>query len=94
MQEEARKGEVRQASTNEHKIMSKKGAAIYNKMEYNKWRHKCVKKEKVQDSPLANSLLPPQHHRCRRRRLVEALLGRPPLDNLSLLEEVGEPRSP
>ena len=46
MQEEARKGEVRQASTNEHKLMSKKELYIYNKMEYNDRDTSVPKKKK------------------------------------------------
>ena len=61
-------------------------------MEYKGWST-SVLKEKKYSSPQANSLLPPQHH-CRRRRLMEALLSRPPHGDLSSPEEVGEPRSP
>ena len=61
-------------------------------MEYNRWSTSVPKKGKVQDSPQANSLLPPQH---RHRRLVEdAILSRLPHGDLSSPEEVGEPRSP
>ena len=53
-----------------------------------------VLKRKKYSSPLANSLLPPQHHRCRHRHLVEALLSRPPPGDLSSPKEVDESRSP
>ena len=48
MQEKRKKkGKVRQASTNEHKLMSKKGAVyIYQKMEYNNGTQVCQEKRK------------------------------------------------
>ena len=55
--------------------------------------HKCAKKGKVQGSPLANSLLPPQHHHRHHRHLEDAIPNRPPLGDLSSPEEVGELRS-
>ena len=54
----------------------------------------CQKREKVQSSPLANSLLPPQHHLRRHRHLGDAIPNHPPLGDLSSPKEVGEPRSP
>ena len=55
----------------------------------------CQKREKVQSSPQANSLLPPQHHRRRHRRLMEdAIPSHPPLGDLSSPKEVGELHSP
>ena len=63
-------------------------------MEYNRWITSVPKKrEKYKNSPQANSLLLPQHRRCRRRRLMEVLLSRPPLGDLSSPKEVDEPRS-
>ena len=51
----------------------------------------CQKRKKYKDSPLANSLLPPQHHH---RHLEDAIPSRPPLGDLSSPKEVGEPHSP
>ena len=74
--------------------MTKLELYIYQKCQVQEMEHKCAKKEKYKNSPQANSLLPPQHRRCRRRHLIEVLLSRPPLGDLSSPKEVDEPRSP
>ena len=83
---------MRQAIT-QHKLKWQNWSSIYIKnVKYKRWSTSVLKKEKYKSSPQANSLLPPQHHR--RRRLVEVLLSRPPLGDLSSPKEVDEPRSP
>ena len=62
-------------------------------MESTTMEHKCAKKGKVQGSPLANSLLPPQHHHRRHCHLEDAIPSRPRLGDLSSLRAAAAPRS-